>query len=45
MAKAFLRECSEKLKEAKVPWDRQGRAALASLGRMFFSSNEFFFVD
>jgi hypothetical protein len=45
MAKEFLRACTEKLKEAKVPWDRQGRAALASLGRMFFSSNEFFFVD
>ena len=45
MAKGFLRDCTEKLKEAGVPWDRQGRAALASLGRLFFSSNEYFFVD
>ena len=45
VAKEFLRECMDKMKEAGLPWDRQGRAALASLGRLFFSSNEFFFLD
>jgi hypothetical protein len=44
-AREYLAECRAKLKEAGVPWEKQGRAALASYARMLMASNEFFFID
>src|SRR5687768_5876392 len=41
----YLQSCREQLNSASVPWDRQGRAALASYMRVLMSSNEFLYVD
>jgi hypothetical protein len=41
----YLQTCREQLNSANVPWDQQGRAALASYMRVLMSSNEFLYVD
>jgi hypothetical protein len=45
MAVQYLQSCRERLNSAAVPWDQQGRAALASYMRVLMSSNEFLYVD
>ena len=45
VARVYLNECRIKLKEAGVPWEMQGRAALASYARILLATNEFFFID
>ena len=44
-ARGFLEQSMERMREAGVPWDKQARGALASLGRVMFASNEFLFVE
>ena len=41
----YLQSCREQLNSANIPWDQQGRAALASYMRVLMSSNEFLYVD
>jgi hypothetical protein len=41
----YLKGIREKMKEAGVAWDQQGKAALASYCRMIMGSNEFFFLE
>jgi Protein of unknown function (DUF1553)/Protein of unknown function (DUF1549)/Planctomycete cytochrome C len=43
--RAYLADARPALAEAGVPDDRQARAALESLVRVLFASNEFLFVD
>ena len=45
MGRDYLKECREKMKEAGLPWDQQGRMAMASYARMILGSNEFFYVE
>jgi hypothetical protein len=44
-ARGYLEQSAESMREAGVPWDKQARGALASLGRVIFGSNEFLFVE
>jgi hypothetical protein len=44
-ARGYLEQSMEKMRDAAVPWDKQARGALASLGRVMFASNEFLFVE
>jgi uncharacterized protein DUF1553 len=41
----YLQGCRERLNSASIPWDQQGRAALASYARVLMSTNEFLYVD
>jgi hypothetical protein len=45
MGTQYLQGCRERLNSASVPWDQQGRMALASYMRVLMSSNEFLYVD
>ena len=45
MGREYLKECREKMKEAGLAWDQQGRMAMASYCRMILGSNEFFYVE
>ena len=45
MGTQYLQSCRERLNSASIPWDQQGRAALASYMRVLMSSNEFLYVD
>jgi hypothetical protein len=41
----YLKNCRQKMREAGLPWDQQGKAAMASYSRMILGSNEFFFLE
>jgi hypothetical protein len=45
VGRQYLQSCREQLNSAGIPWDQQGRAALASYMRVLMSSNEFLYVD
>lgn len=42
---SYLKDCRKELKKSDIPPDQNSRAALTSLARVLFSSNEFLFVD
>jgi hypothetical protein len=41
----YIQTCLVQLKQSKMPWDHQYRAALESYMRVLMSSNEFVFLD
>jgi hypothetical protein len=45
LGRDYLKNCREKMKEAGLAWDQQGKMALASWSRMILGSNEFFFLE